>query len=174
MFEVIEKSLPKLTRQIKMFQTKNISICRFGGIQRPRYFKSNFNAQSFDVGEINIKEDKIPLGLPVPMILQPVLLDKTQFFDSLGLSETLIPKLRELSINTRRGEQSAINYVPARQAKGGIIPSGLYIISGENVSVELVLRRDEQEIAKIKVEGTKTDIAEKLLQAIIKAAEIKK
>ncbi len=145
-----------------------------GGIQRPRYFKSNFNAQSFDVGEINIKEDKIPLGLPVPMILQPFLLDKTKFFDSLGLSETLIPKLRELSINTKRGEQSAINYVPARQAKGGIIPSGLYIISGENVSVELVLRRDEQEIAKVKVEGTKNDIAEKLLQAIIKAAEIKK
>jgi len=137
-----------------------------GGIQRPRYFKSNFNAQSFDVGEINSKEDKIPVASPVPMILQPVLLDKTQLFDSLNLTETLIPKLRELSVSTTRGEGSAINYIPARQAKGGIIPSGLYTVAGENVTVELVLRMDEKEVAKLEVKGTKNDIAEKLLSAI--------
>lgn len=140
-----------------------------GGIQRPRYFKSNFNAQSFDVGEVNPKEDKIPLSPRVPMILQPVLLDKTQLFDSLKLTEILIPKLRELSIRISR-HQSAINYVPARIAKGGILPSGLYTISGENVTVELVLRRDEKEIIKLEVKGTKNDIAEKLLQFIVTAA----
>ncbi len=143
-----------------------------GGIQRPRYFKSNFNAQSFDVGEVNRREDRIPLASPVPMILIPRLQDKEKFYDSLELEEKLIPKFRELSISTTRGEQGAINYIPARQAKGGIVPSGLYTVAGENVTVELVLRMDEKEIAKLEVKGTKNEIAEKLLSAIISAAKV--
>jgi hypothetical protein len=83
----------------------------------------------------------------------------------------LISSLRELSTNTSRGEQTAINYIPARAAKGGIIPNGLYTISGENVTVELVLRRDEKEIAKLEVKGTKNDVAEKLVRAIITASQ---
>ena len=105
------------------------------------------------------------------MILQPRLLDKEKISDTLNLEEFLISRLRESSANTERGEQTAINYIPARTAKGGIIPSGLYTISGENVTVELVLRRDEKEIAKLEVRGAKNDIAEKLLQAIISASQ---
>jgi hypothetical protein len=94
-----------------------------------------------------------------------------QLFDSLNLTGTLIPKLREISFSKARRQQGAINYIPARQAKRGIIQSGLYLVTGEKVVVEVILRLDDKELAKFEVTGAKNDIAEKLLQAIISAAK---
>jgi WD40 repeat protein/uncharacterized caspase-like protein len=152
----------------KYAQEKVEDLARGIGVkQSPRSFKAE-STQSFYVGRIDIKEDQIPLARPVPMILEPSLSNTAERFDTLSLEDTLILKLLERSKSSNHDEQGAINFVAARRAKGGIIPSGDYTVSGEDVTVNLVLLLDGKPIGKLEVKGTKNDIADKLFNAIIR------
>lgn len=144
-----------------------------GGIQRPRYFKSNFNTQSFDVGRFETAEQKdVPLARPVPLILQPELREEGRRTDKERLTEKLEVKLNEASFVTTRGAGAAINYVKATNAANGLSPRGSYTISSDGkITVEIALVRDEEEIAKVRVEGTRENIIGKLVQAVTSAAQ---
>lgn len=145
-----------------------------GGIQRPRFFKSNFT-QTFDVGQFEQTErEKIQLARAVPMILQPNFIDEDALSDSiLNLNDALVSKLQTLSVQFERGANQAVNYVPVRRAVGGIVPSGIYKIAGETVTAKLVLRRDDKEISRLTITAPKNEIAEKLMQAIIDTTQKK-
>ncbi len=140
-----------------------------GGIQKPSFFKGE--SKPFAVGRIENEERKsIQPARKVPLILQPELREAGKFTDKERLTEKLETGLMEQSIVSNRGESNALNYIKATNASNGLSPRGSYIVSGDQITVEITLVRDEEEIVKFKVEGTKTDIAEKLLQAIIREA----
>ena len=144
-----------------------------GGIQRPRYFKSNYSKR-FDVGQIEAEERKeIQPARAVPVILQPNFIDDDALSDNtLKLTDALITKLQTLSVQFERGTNQAVNYIPVRRAAGGISPSGKYTISADGmVTVKLVLWRDDKEIARLEVTADENKIVEELLQKIIEAAQ---
>lgn len=142
-----------------------------GGIQRPSFFKSNF-AKTFDIGRIESDEQKqIHVAQPVPLILQPELREKDKFTDKERLTEKLEARLIEQSFISNRREISTINYSKATSAANGISPRGVYVVNADNtISVEVSLIREEEEIQRIRVLGTREDVIEKLLQEIIKVS----
>jgi len=142
-----------------------------GGVQRPSYFKSNF-AKRFDVGRLNESErQRIPLATPVPVILQPQLLDRDRLFDSIKLSESLATELRAWSLNTIRGGSAAnINFVPVSGISGGLTPSGLYKVTGELVEVEIALRQGDRTVETIRIKAAKSEIAKKIAEAVAQRA----
>lgn len=142
-----------------------------GGVQKPSYFKSSF-AKRFDIGRLDsIARQRIPLAPPVPVVSQPQILDRESLFDSIGLSEMLAAELRALSvIALRGGETASINFVPVTRISGGLTPSGLYGVDGDLVSVEIALRKDGNLVDRIKVSGSRKEIAAKLARAIIASA----
>ncbi|MEZ5426930.1 MAG: caspase family protein [Pyrinomonadaceae bacterium] len=143
-----------------------------GGVQKPRYFKSNYSKR-FDVGELGQTERRqIPLTQPVPVILQPRFLDKEKLYDSLNLSDRLAERFRELSYRTERGAEGLeMNYIGAGKLTGGFSPSGLYQVAADGkISVELTIQRDNQQIDRIKVEANSgNDLIEKLVQTIVRS-----
>lgn len=88
----------------------------------------------------------------------------------MNLDETLISKLQNPSARFRSNTNQAVNYVPVSRAAGGIVPSGIYKIAGENVAVKLVLRQDDKEIARLEVKADKKEIVGKLLRVIVESA----
>ncbi len=138
-----------------------------GGVQKPSFFKSK-SSKSFDVGRIDAEEQRqLPLAQRVPLILKPELrsVDRT---DKEHLSDQLEAKLIAESIATARGTAAPINY--ATIAANGLSPRGIYTVSGDNISVEISLIRDEVEVAHLKITGTREDIVAKVLAELIKSA----
>lgn len=146
-----------------------------GGIQRPSFFKSNY-AKTFDIGRIEREEQKlIPLAQRVPLILQPELREKDKFTDKERLTEKLETKLLEQSASSARGEGAAVNYIKATNAANGLSPRGFYTVNADGtITIDVSLVRDEEELSKVKVTGSKEEIIEKLLREIVKVAQSKK
>jgi WD40 repeat protein len=145
-----------------------------GGVQRPSFFKSP-TARSFDIGRIESSEvAQIPVARRVPLILQPELREEGKRTDPERLTEKLQSRLIEQSVILTRGQAAAINYVNAANAANGLSPRGSYTINGDVITIELSLIRDEEEVVRIKVSGNRLEIVDKLAQALIAAAAIKK
>jgi len=145
-----------------------------GGVQRPSFFKSP-TARSFDIGRIESSEvAQIPVARRVPLILQPELREEGKRTDPERLTEKLQSRLIEKSLILTRGQTAEINYVNVANAANGLSPRGSYTINGDIVTIELSLIRDEEEVVKIKVSGTRAEIVDKLARELVAAATIKK
>ncbi|HEV7699378.1 MAG TPA: caspase family protein [Pyrinomonadaceae bacterium] len=139
-----------------------------GGVQKPSFFKGNL-ARTFDIGRIDAEEQRLlPLAQRVPLILKPEL-RSTDFTDKEHLSDLLETKLIERSTITIKGEGSPINYIRATSATNGLSPRGFYTVSGDIITVDVTLIRDENPVAQVKVTGRRDEIADKLVEAIVNA-----
>ena len=99
-----------------------------GGIQRPLPLERP-GAESFDIGEIDSADRaRIPLAVPVPVILAPRFMDPVELSDNLSLEPAVSAELRDETDVTSRGgagQDSAV-FVPAEEMPGAIRPSGTY------------------------------------------------
>jgi|GEM_PF-1021532 len=140
-----------------------------GGVQEPSYFKS-YSANSFDIGRIESDERKeIPLASRVPLILRPELRENGKHTDVERLTERLEEGLAEQSIVITRGRAASINYINAETAMNGFSPRGDYTVNGDQITIEVSLIRNEIELAKVKVTGSRNDVIKNLIQEILKA-----
>ncbi|HTH51865.1 MAG TPA: caspase family protein [Pyrinomonadaceae bacterium] len=137
-----------------------------GGVQKPSFFKST-SASTFDIGRVDADELRlIPLARPVPLIIKPELraMDLT---DPEDLSGKLEVKLREQSYVSTKGQASSINYISASSAVKGISPRGLYTVSGDDITANVSLIRDNKVIGQLTVTAKRDDIADRLVEAIL-------
>lgn len=144
-----------------------------GGVQRPLVAAPR--GTSFDVGRLGAEERAgVPLALVKPVVLRPALLNRDEDEDNLKLTVLLRQRLAEASLPTGRGKAAAIVYVPEDDFPGAVRPTGTYGVEGDSVSVRLTLKRDGVVVARLKIEGKKTDLAalgEKMAQAVLGAAK---
>lgn len=162
LFEYAADRVPMLARGI-------------GGIQKPLPLERP-GAESFAIGEINAGDrSRIPLALPVPVILAPRFMDPTELSDHLSLESAVSAKLRDETDITSRGgngEASAV-FVPAEEMPGAIRPSGTYTVTGGQVIVQLGLIRNGKRLTTMTVENAADDVpglATKVADAILDAA----
>jgi WD40 repeat protein len=140
-----------------------------GGVQKPSFFKGNL-ARTFDMGRIDPEEQRIlPLAQRVPLILRPELRENGKFTDKEHLTDKLESKLIDQSMVVVRGQGPAVNYIRATTATNGLTPRGSYSVDGNNITIEMSLIRDENEVAHVKVTGTRDDVIGKLLEQILNA-----
>ena len=130
-----------------------------GGIQRPRIAAPR--GTSFDVGQLTAEDrEAIPLASAKPHIVQPFLLNPDKRRDDLKLSARLREYLREQSYASVHGgvQNLPAVFVDSEELPGAIQPSGVYAVEGSTVSVNLVLVRDDEELAELEVDGSVADI----------------
>ncbi|MDX1947200.1 MAG: hypothetical protein SFU86_17500, partial [Pirellulaceae bacterium] len=144
-----------------------------GGVQRP--IVAAPRGTSFDIGLLTPEDRaRVPLALVRPILLRPSLLNRDEDEDDLKLSVLLRQRLAASSQPAGRGQNAAIVYVPEDEFPGAVRPTGTYVVDGETVAVRLTLRRDGEILARLQVEGTKTDLAalaEKMSAAILAATK---
>ena len=148
LFQYAANKVPQLARNI-------------GGIQRPEIRSPSGNSKSFALGLISSVADKkeIPLASPRPLILRPVLLNRTLGIDNLKLTPLLREALREESYATVHGrDTAALIFVDAGEMPEAILPTGLYTITGETIKLTLNLVRNDQVIKRLAVEGQRNDL----------------
>ena len=135
---------------------------------------SSARGSSFDVGRLETADKAaIPLALVKPLVLRPVLINRDEDEDNLKLTPLLRQRLHETSLSGARGKVSPIVYVPEDEFPGAIRPTGTYSIVGKMVQVRLTLKKGDEVVARLMVEGTKDDLpglAAKLTEAILAAA----
>jgi hypothetical protein len=76
-------------------------------------------------------------------------------------------KLLLVSAAGSKGASSAINYITAAKATGGVSPRGLYTINGDSITVNLSLIKNETRFATLTVTAKRDEIADKLVEAIL-------
>ena len=144
-----------------------------GGVQRPVVAAPR--GSSFDVGRLESADKAaIPLALVKPLVLRPVLINRDEDEDNLKLTPLLRQRLHETSLGTGRGKASPIVYVPEDEFPGAIRLTGTYSVVGKTVQVRLTLKKGDEVVARLMVEGTKDDLpglAAKLTEAILAAAK---
>jgi len=135
-------------------------------IQKPIIFAPKDD--TFDVGQLNLEDrQSISLAAPKPIILRPLLVDAQADDDTLGMMRNLRELLRDETLGTGGGAAEAVLvFVDVEDFPGGIRPTGRYSVDGDNVSVLLRLRRDGTDIVTVPVNGTKANLAAKLMEAI--------
>jgi len=143
-----------------------------GGIQRPLVAAPG--GTSFDVGLLT-SEDKreIPLAAVHAMVLRPSLIDRDQGFDDLNLTSLLRQALRDRARVEARGPAQAV-YVDEEELPGALRPTGTYAVEGDQVTVNLVLRREGATVARREIQGQRGDLpglVQHLLDAISDAAK---
>lgn len=120
-----------------------------GGIQQPEIIVPQ-NSASFPIGLLTLADkNNIPLQLEKPVILSPVLLDRDEGTDEdLQLTRALRKKFDEETYARAVGPsfQPEIVYVEAQVMQGAYLPSGTYVVDGQNVKVNLVLSQDGRKI----------------------------
>ena len=129
-----------------------------GGIQKPVAFSPKDD--SFEVGQLT-KEDrqKIPVTTPKPMILRPRFFEVTTGDDTLDLMKALRARLRDESFVATRGHsQATLVFVDDDDFPGGIRPTGTYTIEGDQVTINLFLRREGTTIGRFPISGAKGDL----------------
>jgi uncharacterized caspase-like protein len=147
-----------------------------GGIQRPLIITPD-TSSSFDIGKFTAEEQKqIVLSTPKPLFLSPTLLNEKLKRDDQNLIHLLKQELRELSYPDRTRRQVApLVFIEADKMTDAIMPSGLYTIEGGNLTVNIVLSRNEQQLGKqISVTGKeseKDEVIKRLVAEMIKTAQ---
>ena len=144
-----------------------------GGVQRPVVAAPR--GSSFDVGRLESADKAaIPLALVKPLVLRPVLINRDEDEDNLKLTALLRQRLHETSLSVGRGKAPPIVYVPEDEFPGAIRPTGTYSVVGKTVQVRLTLKKGDEVVARLMVEGTKDDLpglVVKLTEAILAAAK---
>ena len=144
-----------------------------GGVQRPVVAAPR--GSSFDVGRLESADKAaIPLALVKPLVLRPVLINRDEDEDNLKLTPLLRQRLHDSSLSTSRGKASPIVYVPEDEFSGAIRPTGTYSVVGKLVQVRLTLKKGDEVVARLMVEGSKDDLpglAAKLTDAVLAAAK---
>jgi hypothetical protein len=146
--------------------------------QQPRFLAPDVGSP-FDVGLYTVEEQKLfTLPNPNPLILRPLLLNKDLGRDNLQLLPILNRALLEASYVNRRGvQQGSLVFVDASEMLDAFTPTGLYTVTGNQITVSLNLIRNDQPAAKLTVEGVVTDeqskiaLVQKLVAAISEAAQ---
>ncbi len=147
-----------------------------GGIQKPLPLERP-GAESFAIGEINNADRaRIPLAVPVPVILAPRFMNPTELSDNLSLEPAVSARLRDetdLSSRGGAGQASAV-FVPAEEMPGAIRPSGTYTVTSNQVIVEIGLIRNGKLMTTMRVESAAGDVpalATKIAEAILNATK---
>jgi WD40 repeat protein len=147
-----------------------------GGIQKPLPLERP-GAESFAIGEINNSDRvRIPLAVPVPVILSPRFMNPTELSDNLSLEAAVSARLRDetdLSSRGGAGQASAV-FVPAEEMPGAIRPSGTYTITSGQVIVKLGLISNGKLMTTMIVESSAGDVpalATKIADAILNATK---
>jgi WD40 repeat protein len=115
-----------------------------GGIQEPRIAVPG--GQTFDIGQLGEEQRRrIPIEQPRPMISRPNFLNESELEDDLDLSDTLAEVLAERMYAPARGTEPVV-FVDAKDVAGGCPPTGLYRVEGGKITVDLKLKRDDEEV----------------------------
>jgi uncharacterized caspase-like protein len=146
--------------------------------QQPRFLAPDVGSP-FDVGLYTAEEQKLfSLPSPNPLILRPLLLNKDLGRDNLQLLPVLNKALIEASyVKGRGGEKPSLVFVDSSEMLDAFTPSGLYTVTGNQVTIQLNLIRNEQPAASLTVEGAVTDeqskiaLVHKLVTAMSAAAQ---
>lgn len=144
-----------------------------GGIQQPLSITPDV-AGTFDIGRFTADEQtKIVLSNPKPLILRPNLQNEKLRFDNLKLTPLLRAELRNIGHAAIRGGESPIVFVEADEMHDAVMPSGGYVVEGEELTITVVLVRNNDQVGnEIKVTGKLSDkeqVIRKLLQEIVRA-----
>ena len=144
-----------------------ILATHIGGIQRPRIAAPK--GISFEIGQL-IDEDRaaIPLSIQKPMLLQPMFLNETELTDNLQLTSLVRKSLRDKSnISSRTGSNSlSAIYLDTDQVPDAIQPTGIYIIRGSTVTVNIALSRGSKNLTTFRIQGV-TDNPDSLIDSIV-------
>lgn len=146
-----------------------------GGVQKPQII-APLGGASFDLGQL-LPEDKrqITLATVKPVILRPTLLNAEALTDDLGLMLAVRKQLREeTSGASGRGPAAASAiFVDEEEMPGAIRPSGTYTIEGKQVTMKLVLTRDDKK-TRLDVQGSAdnpTALAARIVAMILEASK---
>ncbi len=154
LFEFAADKVPELARDI-------------GGIQKP-VIASPKGGQPFPIGRLTAEDQaRIPLQAVRPLVLRCSLQDEVKVRDHLGLSKRVNERLRQASA---AGRSAKLVFVEVEDFPDAYVLAGRYRVAGDAVTVTLSLFRGEAEDARIKVEGSKTDL-DGLAGKIVRAAE---
>ncbi len=154
LFEFAADKVPELARDI-------------GGIQKP-VIASPRGGQPFPIGRLTAEDQvRIPLQAERPLVLRCSLQDEVKVRDHLGLSKRVNERLRQAST---AGRSAKLVFIEAEDFPDAYELAGRYRVSGDAVTVTLSLFRGEAEIARINVDGSKTDL-DALAVKIVRAAE---
>jgi len=156
-------------------ETVPVMAKNIGGIQQPRTITPDAS-RSFDIGKFTTTEQKeIRLAAPKPLILRPNLQNDKLRFDNLKLTALLREELRNASFIESRGANSPIVFVETDEMTDAITPSGGYSVDGENLTITVVLVRNNEPVGKeISVAGKlseKEKLVRQLVAEMIKAAQ---
>ncbi len=129
-----------------------------GGIQRPETITPE-SSRSFDIGQFTEAErNAIRLESPKPLILRPALQNVGLKFDNLRLSSLLRAELRNVGFVQARGS-APIVFVDAEEMPDAITPAGDYTVNGEELSISVVLVRNNQRVGnEIRVNGKPSEM----------------
>jgi WD40 repeat protein len=154
LFEFAADKVPELARDI-------------GGIQKP-VIASPKGGQPFPIGRLTAEDQaRIPLQAVRPLVLRCSLQDEVKVRDHLGLSKRVNERLREASAS---GRSAKLVFVEAEEFPEAYGLTGRYRLVGETVTVTLTLFHGADEVARFKVEGSKTDL-NALAGQIVREAE---
>ena len=145
-----------------------------GGVQRPLVAAPR--GSSFDIGRLtDADRPNVPLALVRPLVLEPRLLDPEALEDHLKLEKLLAKKLLIESM-TVRGMELSLVYVPTNDFPGAVRPTGTYTVSGKNITVRVLLKRDGKALTRLEIKGTTdnipglvNDMAKHITKAVQKA-----
>jgi len=136
-----------------------------GGIQQPML--SSPQNEKIPVGKLTATDIKLPQARP--LILKPRLTNPAVGDDDLEL----VPKLRErLSDGAARGAggKGGAVYVDADEMHDAVRPAGTYTVKGTDVTVNVVLRKNNETVADLpSIQGTTNDrdgLADRIARAI--------
>jgi hypothetical protein len=142
LFSFAENLVPQLAKNV-------------GGIQQPT--RANPGGQSFDIGQLT-QEDKaqIPLQAPRPLVVRASFQDEKRPWDQLGLGRRVNEQLRDASAG---GRNAPFVFVDAEEFPGACAVGGRYRVEDKQVVVNVILVRDEKELAQFQVTAATADLA---------------
>jgi WD40 repeat protein len=141
-----------------------------GGIQKPRIAmphqtgcgQADCNGSgSFDIGELSAEERAaIPLAATKPFISRPLFLNLALYRDNLRLGDALANRFRSEGESSAAGQPGSLGaiYIDQDEFPGAVSAKGAYTVEHDRVSVTVVLTRNDQEFARLAVEGATDNI----------------
>ena len=133
-----------------------------GGIQRP--ILAMPRGASFDIGRLtSLARSKIPLQPALPLVLRASFQDEGLFRDRLGIGRAVNEELRAA---TTRGPTAALVFVDANDFPDACELVGRYRVNAESVRVQVLLARDDEDIANFVIEGNTEKVMD-LARAIV-------
>lgn len=148
----------------KLFQFARDEVERLardiGGVQRPEVAAPR--GVSFPVGLLEPADrERIPLSVPMTIVLRPSLINLATLRDDLGLTRRVRQALDEESAGRTRGAgvPPSFVFVDGEELPEALTPTGGYTVSGESVTARVVLSDASATTIEFEVTGAKSDLA---------------